>query len=303
MESDEEREDEGSEDRRATVAVMTMARDEAEMMPRWADYYGGQVGRANLFVLDDNTSDGSTDDLGCSVLRLPEFDRFEGRRMKMVSYFARTLLQVYETVIFTDVDEFLLPDPARHDGLLSYLQARPGGSEIASLALNVVHAEPWEAPLDPSRPVLGQRRFAKFAPVMCKPAVNRSGARWIAASHGVRAPYRVDPELFMVHLKFADSDHLQRVARRRSALALRDGRGSKATWLKDEEDMRQLLGALAAELPSSPDAVPVFDPAAVDLEDLVVHTDNGYRAPREGQLVGLKQRPWVRIPERLHGLM
>ena len=48
---------------RPTVAVLTVARDEAAMLPRWVAHYGSHVGVENLVVVDDNTSDGSTDDL------------------------------------------------------------------------------------------------------------------------------------------------------------------------------------------------------------------------------------------------
>ncbi|HYH33924.1 MAG TPA: hypothetical protein VD814_02100, partial [Nocardioides sp.] len=247
--------------------------------------------------------DGSTTDLGCTVLRLPEFDKFEGRRMRVITNIARALDDLYDSVVFTDTDEFLIADPARHDGLADFLDRKGDEAAIAPLALNIVQVPRWEAPLDFTRPVLGQRRFAKFAPVMCKPCVNRRGLRWIAASHGVKGPYRVDPELFMVHLKFADHAHLRRTAERRRAMALRDGRGSNATWARSGEDMVEMLAGLTEQLPDEPEAVPEFDPAAVDLEELVVRTGHGYRAPKEGQLKGLAQRAWVRVPERLLGLV
>src|SRR5262245_57139984 len=53
------------------VAVLTTVRDEAQMLPRWLDYYGRQVGSENLLVLDDNSVDGSTKDLPCTVYQLP----------------------------------------------------------------------------------------------------------------------------------------------------------------------------------------------------------------------------------------
>ena len=41
------------------------------MLPRWVQYYGDQLGQDNLVVLDDNSVDGSTEHLPCTVLRLP----------------------------------------------------------------------------------------------------------------------------------------------------------------------------------------------------------------------------------------
>jgi hypothetical protein len=53
------------------VAVITMARDEGTMLRRWVEHYSREVGAENLVVVDDNSSDGSTDDLPCPVLRIP----------------------------------------------------------------------------------------------------------------------------------------------------------------------------------------------------------------------------------------
>ena len=41
------------------------------MLPLWVNYYGGQFGAENLYVVDDNSEDGSTDDLPCDVLHIP----------------------------------------------------------------------------------------------------------------------------------------------------------------------------------------------------------------------------------------
>ena len=84
------------------VLVMTMVRDEAEMLPRWLRHYAGQVGMENLIVLDDNSTDGSTDGLECTVHRLPPLpgDRFERTRMDLLSGLAQGFLSVYDYAVF-----------------------------------------------------------------------------------------------------------------------------------------------------------------------------------------------------------
>jgi Glycosyl transferase family 2 len=285
---------------RPTVAVMTVARDEAVMLPRWIDYYGSQVGVDNLVVIDDNSADGSTDDLPCPVLRIPGFGHkgFEARRVRLVSGLAAGLLQAYDVAIFVDADEFLVPDPDRYDGLEDFLRQRQH-DVIAPLAFNVVHHVGAEGPLHPGRPVLGQRQLAKLAPVMCKPSMKRIDAPWAAASHGVRAPYAVDPGVFMMHLKFADRDLLQDVADRRNALAEQDGRGSNASWRFTGDAMVEVLERSVEGVDL--DAVPDFDPAGVDLSGLVIQEGEVWRAPGPGHLMIMERQPLVKIPRRLHG--
>ncbi|MEO5652825.1 MAG: glycosyltransferase family 2 protein, partial [Marmoricola sp.] len=53
------------------IAAITFCRDEGRMLPLWIKYYGAQFGVENLYVVDDNSEDGSTDDLPCDVLRIP----------------------------------------------------------------------------------------------------------------------------------------------------------------------------------------------------------------------------------------
>ncbi|MEP9383873.1 glycosyltransferase family 2 protein [Nocardioides sp. KR10-350] len=285
------------------VAVLTVARDEGDMLHRWVGYYGGQVGVENLIVFDDNSSDGSTDRLPCTVQRIPGFrpGRFEASRIKLVSGVAQGLLQTYDVVVFTDVDEFIIPDPKLHDGLRPYLRARREVPVLAPLALNVVHHPGLEGPLHPSRPILGQRSFAKFAPVMCKPALKRVSSPWAAASHGVMAPYQPDPELFMVHFKFADQDALRRQADRRNAMAMSEGRGKNSSWSETGQDLVDLVAQATAGVRR--EDVPEFDPTTVDLSTLVIQEGDLYRAPRQGQVRVLKRSPLVRVPERLHGIV
>ncbi|HET7736818.1 MAG TPA: glycosyltransferase family 2 protein [Nocardioidaceae bacterium] len=287
------------------AVVVTVVRDEAEMLPRWVTYYGEQLGYDNLVVFDDNSRDGSTDDLPCTVHRLPELDAtrvpFEKARMDLVSRATNGFLSWYDVAVFTDVDEFLVPDPAKHDGLQSYLAARTDRPAVGALGLNVVH-HPSEGPIDASKPVLGQRRFAKFVPLMCKPAVKRVPTEWTAASHGIRTPFEVDPELFMLHLKFYDRDALRRTAEHRLAMVEADGRAAGSSWAKGGDAMVDVLDEAVAGV--DPQSVPEFDPGSIDPSGLVIEDPKeGYRTVKVGQIRAMQGQPLVRIPERLWGLV
>src|SRR5436190_8925665 len=94
----------------ARVVAITFVRDEAEMLPRWLAHYGAELGYDNLVVLDDNTVDGSTDDLPCLHYRLPPGPwkaPWSKTRLRLVNGLAGGLLAVNDAVLYTDVDEFL----------------------------------------------------------------------------------------------------------------------------------------------------------------------------------------------------
>lgn len=289
------------------IAAITFCRDEGRMLPLWVKYYGQQLGVENLYVVDDNSEDGSTDDLPCDVLHIPPIrgGKFNSTRMAMVGNLGRSLLQLYDVVMFCDTDEFIVPDPDRWAGLRAYVEAKSeeGLNAVGSLGFNVVHNVGAEPPLDLTRPLLGQRQLAKFLPLMCKPAIKWVPGHWSAGTHGVRTPYAVDPDLWMFHMKFGDRDHLQEAADHRQRMVEADGRSRDTQWRQGGDTLVGLLeritqGADAAQIN---DFVP---PAGEKLDALVVQDPPGnWRAPKGSQMTLMEKRPLVRIPKRFHGIV
>lgn len=295
----------GSTSGRPEVAVLTMARDEGDLLSLWVAHYARHVGIDNLIVLDDSSVDGSTDGLGCTVHRVPPLKGgldFEPVRMRLMNGIANGLLAAYDYVVFVDVDEFLVTDPALFPTFPDLLEARGRPETLGVIGLNVLHvpsAEP--APLDLGRPLLEQRRFAKFTPLMCKPSVKRINAGWAISSHALKAPYAIDPELFMLHLKFADRDRLAEVSRLRNEVSKADGRAEEASWGKEADEVLSIFDEVVAGV--DPAAVAEFDPAAADLDAMVMFHNGRYRTPKQGQIAALRKQPLSRIPRRLLGTL
>lgn len=287
----------------ARIAVLTMVRDEGPMLRLWVAHYARQVGLEHLIVLDDGSVDGSTDDLGCTVHRLPRLPGgagFERARMALVSGLAEGLLAVYDYVAFVDADEFLVPDPAAYATLPDLVAARPDADVLGAIGLNVVHL-PSEAALDLGRPLLEQRSFAMFTPLMCKPALKRVAAPWAVSSHGIRTPYAVDPQLFLLHLKFADRDRLAAMSVRRNQVNAADGRAGRSSWSKPAEELVAVFDQVMAGIDER--AVPDFDPGREQLAGVVREIDGVFRTPQQGQLQALRRQPVRRLPRRLVGTL
>jgi len=287
------------------VAVITMARDEGDLLALWVSHYARHVGVENLVVLDDNSADGSTEGLGCTVHRVPPLrggPQFEPVRMRLMNGIASGLLAVYDYVVFVDVDEFLVTDPSAYPTLPDLLEDRGRPETLGVVGLNVVHVPSAEPdPLDLSRPLLEQRSFAKFTPLMCKPSVKRVNAAWTSSSHGLMAPYAVDPELYMLHLKFADRSRLAEVAALRNAVSRADGRAQGASWGKRADRLLEIFDSVVAHV--DPAATPEFRPSAADLEAAVTFLNGRHRTPQQGQIEALRSQPLVRIPARLAGAL
>lgn len=286
------------------VAVVTMVRDEAAWLPVWLRHYGEQVGADHLLVLDDSSSDGSTDALSCEVRRidpLPGGSRFEPARMRVISAAAEALLDTHDWVVFADADELVVPTTGNSLG--EHLATRRSDDILGPVALNVLHHASTESRLDLDRPLLDQRSLAQFAPLMCKPAVKQVAIPWAHSAHGIRGAFRIDPELYLLHLKFADRDLLSRNVAHRNALVAADGRAGGSSWSRD--DLVEILDARMAGL--DPAAVDEFDPATLGADALVPQHEpskNLWRAPRgHKQARALATQPIVRIPASLSGAL
>jgi hypothetical protein len=279
---------------------MTMVRDEAAWLPTWVRHYGGHVGDEHLLVLDDGSADGSTSGLPCEVRRidpLPGGQRFEPARMRVLSRAAEELLRTHDWVVLADADELVVPDPPYSLG--AHLAPRAADPILGVLALDVLHHVGIEAPLDLSRPLLAQRSFAQFAPLMCKPVVKQVATPWAHTSHGIRGPFRIDPELWMLHLKFADRQLLARNVEHRNALVAADGRARGSSWSRS--DLVEILESRMLGL--DPASVAEFDPADLDADALTPQHDpakDSWRSPRgHKQARALATQPIVRFPARL----
>lgn len=287
------------------VAALTMTRDEGAMIGHWVAHYGAQFGVENLYVVDDHSTDGSTDALGCTVLRPPYLDKypFERSRIGMLNSLSAALLHAYDAVVFADADEFLVAEPRRFAGLREFIATTADRDVIGALGFNVVQHVENEGPLSFDRPLLQQRRYAKFMPLMCKPMLKWAPVPWVRASHGVQTPFRVDPDLFMFHFKFADRDQLATRATLRKQLHDDEGRAEGSSWSRDADTMGELFDQISVDIVNAraagaDDASGRFRPAQDRIDQIIQPRDGAWKAVGPGQFSGMRSQPVVRIPDR-----
>lgn len=194
----------------APLAIVTMVYDEPLFLPLWLRHYTAQAEARHCYVVDHGSDDGSTGTstgtgllTGVNVVRIPRSPQDDMRRCRFMSQFCAGLLVWYETVIYVDVDELLVADPALHASLADYAASLEAHAVISAIGLDVLHCPDEEPVLDWDRPVSLQRHWLRFSSAMCKPALIRRPVRWAPGFHNIDAPPCFD-ELFLFHLRYAD---------------------------------------------------------------------------------------------------
>jgi hypothetical protein len=186
-------------------AVVTMVHNEPVFLPIWLAYYGRWFRPDELYVLDNDTTDGSTD--GGGFVRIPVHnDTVDHRWMvERVQELQHELLDRVDVVLVTDVDELIAPNPLLGD-LGAYVQ-RFDEPFVNCLGYELLHQVGREAPLDLRRPILQQRGWWFFNGGYDKAAVATEPMRWRTGFHG-REDFAMntDPDLRLIHLHRMDHD-------------------------------------------------------------------------------------------------
>lgn len=186
------------------VAAVTMVWNEAHFLPIWLRHYGRQVGQENCFVIDHGSTDGSVPSSSTeySIIRIPRSPLDEDRRCAMVSKFCSSLLESYDVVIHSDVDELLVADPDIATSLRIFASIWHD-PVLTAVGLNVVHHPESETSIDTSRIISTQRNSIWFVAVMCKPMMIRRPVEWKPGFHSCNARIKFAP-IYNFHLRYYD---------------------------------------------------------------------------------------------------
>jgi hypothetical protein len=187
------------------IAAFTMVYNDKVFLPLWLSYYGRAFGQDNVFVLDHGSTDGSTANLGAAhVLRVPRDKHFdENQRAIFIHRCQAVLLRHYDVVVFSDADEFLVPDPDKFAGLPDFVAQRCERF-VNAVGLDVYHVPDAEEKIDLARPILAQRKYVQFSSAYCKPLISKIPLLWDPGFHSCNYKPVIDRDLLLFHLKRMD---------------------------------------------------------------------------------------------------
>ncbi len=194
-----------------SIAALTMVRNDEFFLRKWVDYYGSQLGEENLYVLFDGLDQKVPD--FCKNVNVRVFPHVEGNvrqgdkgRISLLSAEAAILFATYDMVIGTDVDEFLIVDPARKLGLAEFLsQHKTSLSCISGLGIDVGQKIGEEGVIETARPFLAQRRYAALSTRYSKTSVLLRPMAWGSGFHRTRHHnFHIVKDLYLFHFGSLD---------------------------------------------------------------------------------------------------
>jgi hypothetical protein len=186
-----------------TRAAVTMVHNESVFLPIWLGYYSRFFRPEDIYVLDNGTSDGSTRRDG--FVRVPAAKRTVDHAWmaQTLGEMQRELLERYDVVLVTDVDEIVAPVPEW--GTLGDYIDRFDEPWINCLGYELLHRPDVEPPLDLSRPVLDQRSWWFINDGYDKAALATEPTEWHPGLHArTDRGFNPDPDLRLIHLHRMD---------------------------------------------------------------------------------------------------
>jgi hypothetical protein len=192
-------------------AIFVMVKNEDVFLPIWLKYYSRYIDGNDIYVFDHLSIDGSVQkclkDFTFNVIRLDYPFSFDHIWFKFVAETVqKKLLDHYEYVIFTDVDEIILPDINKYIGLDDYIK-KLDKNYARCIGYELIHLPDKEKPFNPSKSVLSQRRFMYRTDWYNKTLISNQPLNWGIGFHGVRdLELYFDNDLMLIHLHKLDFD-------------------------------------------------------------------------------------------------
>ena len=239
-----------------------MVRNEAVFFPIWLSYYHRFFAADDIYVLDHGSDDGSTTGDGFVRVPISHPTVDHGWMRDTLQAQQHALLERYDTVLVTDVDEIVAADPDTGD-LGSYI-AEFEGDFVTTRGYEVIHMRDREPPFDPAQRVLQQRRWWFPNPHYSKPLLARVPMQWHGGLHssktGATAP---DERLFLLHLHRMDFEVCLARHKARTAVAMGPAEMSRKGWgyqnrIVEREAFERWFyeDSCAPEVPVAPEPIP-----------------------------------------------
>lgn len=198
------------------IAALTMARNDDFYLRKWVEYYGGQLGRENLYIfldgLDQVVGDycAGTHAVAVEKIGSQVIEAEKGRLRFLSGKAAKLLAGGYDLVIGVDADEFIIADPKLGMSLPEYLSSLKIKDSISALGLDFGQKIGEEEEIREDEPFLHQRHYAQLGTRYTKPSIIAKPLVWGSGFHRIKGHnFHIAKDLYLFHFGYFDLARIQ----------------------------------------------------------------------------------------------
>ena len=194
-------------------AIFTIVRQEPYYLPKWYNYYSQFLPGKVIHIINHCPESSKEVDNCCDFLRercniyIEKEEFFSSRWIRdTVERYQKMLLEQYEAVIFTDVDEIICIHPSsKLNGLgefMSEFLADNKNTNWRVTAYSLIHLpDRGEPEFDFSKTIFDQRMYWFRDTTYDKPLISKIALKYVLGHHtAANMNKKLHPHLYMIHL-------------------------------------------------------------------------------------------------------
>ena len=188
------------------ICFATFARNEKIRLPIWLSHYSKFSENEDIYVFDQSTTDGSTDNLMCNVIPEPNEKVFDHKWIEeMLNRRHKWLLDRYRIVVFTECDELIITKNS--ENLREYLIGKLSNSSmsICSELFDIVqNEEKGETNYDSMKKISEQRSYWRHWSGALKHTISNVDKEIFIGFHNGQS--ELDENLVTIHTQILNLD-------------------------------------------------------------------------------------------------
>lgn len=186
-------------------AIFTIVKNEYYFLPKWIQHYSKFFDKKDLYILDHESNDGSTDNLDVNVKKIIYNLAFDHQWLvDTIQNFQKELLEKYECVIFAESDE-LLYSLDKDLNLIIDDFLKINDPYLTSVGYEVIQDIQNEKFLNDSEKIMINRNYWFRHSLYDKTLISKIPLRWQWGFHDIiEAPKNFSFNLYLAHLHRCD---------------------------------------------------------------------------------------------------
>jgi len=184
-------------------AIFTIVKNEKFFIKLWYEYYSQHFNPSDIYILNHDSNDSSLDVIkytGCNIIDVHNETTFDHNwLLQTVKDFQVELLKKYDTVVFTESDEFIVP---LNVSLSDYVNTFDG-EYVTCMGIELLHGG---MDYSPEKSVLEQKTNYRLNPeFMNKTLITKRPLNYTHGFHKlIDMPDKIDENLLLIHLHYFD---------------------------------------------------------------------------------------------------